>query len=255
MPNEVSKDKNYFQFLSKLSETITRDNTIQKSCENLIKSIKDNLFYDLATIHLFNIERKLQLRANFGIKSFHKDEQKEELNLDVLKRKFVNKNKILFIKDWNKEVELSPFFSEFQSIKSIAILPLVYSDYLIGIISLGYKKMHEFKITEIRTLDIISSIFTEFIGSETIIRESKDRLDELNSLTRRMRHDFANDIQSIALALELLSNSELTEEQQKYIRILNNAKNSAIQKLNELKNLKQRHESDINSLLGLSLKQ
>ena len=253
MSDEVSKEKNYFQFLSKLSESITRENTIQKSCEEIMKSIHDTLFYDLATIHLFNIEGKLQLRANFGIGT-QNENRNQELNLEIFKKKFGEKGKVLFIRDWNNETELKDYFIELHGVKSLAVLPLIFSVYLVGIICVGYKKTHEFKITEIKTLEITSVIISEFMGSEIIIREAKDRLDNLSTLTKSMRHDFANDIQSIALALELISSTNLTQDQQKYIRILNNAKNSAIEKLTELKNLKQKHESDINSILGLYLK-
>jgi hypothetical protein len=66
-----------------------------------------------------------------------------------------------------------------------------------------------------------------------------------------MRHDFANDLQSIAMALELLTFTDLSEDQQKYVRILEKAKVSAVEKIRELKQLKIKYEKEIDPVIGI----
>jgi len=68
-----------------------------------------------------------------------------------------------------------------------------------------------------------------------------------------MRHDFANDLQSLSMALELLATTNLSDDQEKYVKILEKSKNSAIEKLQELKQLKDKYEKNIDFFIGIPL--
>ena len=55
------------------------------------------------------------------------------------------------------------------------------------------------------------------------------------------------------MALELLAATDLIDEQKKYVRILEKSKVSAIEKLLELKQMKEKYEDDIELSLGIPL--
>ncbi|NHJ03972.1 MAG: GAF domain-containing protein [Candidatus Heimdallarchaeota archaeon] len=255
MTKELTDTKSYFHFLNRLTESLNYSNSIQKSCEEIILIIKNCLYYNLATIHLFNEKGKLQLRGNFGIEIFQEKELIDKIDYNILADKFEKQKKPIFYTIWKEEKELSTIFIEFRNLKSIAILPIIFNKRLIGTMGVGYINKHEFGISEIRTLEVTAKVISDFLGMHILQTNYQKQLDELNGTIKMMRHDFANDIQSFSLALELLTPSELTDDQQKYIRILNNAKNSAVKKLTELKGLKEKHEKTIEINIGIMFKE
>ncbi|HUU78914.1 MAG TPA: GAF domain-containing protein [candidate division Zixibacteria bacterium] len=254
MTKELTDTKSYFHFLNRLTESLNYGNSIQKSCEEIILIIKNCLYYNLATIHLFNEKGKLQLRGNFGIDIFPEKELIDKVDFRLLAEKFEKQQKPIFFTAWKEEKELSTIFIEFKKLRSIAILPIIFNKRLLGTIGVGYLNKHEFGISEIRTLEVTAKLISDFLGMYILHTYYQKQVDELNRIIKMVRHDFANDIQSISLALELLTPSELNDNQQKYISILNNAKNSAIKKLTELKGLKEKHEKTIEINIGIPLK-
>ena len=108
------------------------------------------------------------------------------------------------------------------------------NNYLIGHFAFGYFNVHEFTKEEQIHIKLLGSALSPLIYTKLINENKNSKIDELTESLRQVRHDFANDIQSLALALELLASTELSEDQAKYLNILTNAKESAINRIIKL---------------------
>ncbi|MFW9922100.1 MAG: hypothetical protein ACFFDW_02300 [Candidatus Thorarchaeota archaeon] len=236
-------DDNNIQVLKALNSLVQlfyEDRTLQKICEVSIEIIKNNLRFDLGTLRLFNYDNKLLLRANFGLSSF----EAHEISLDNVIKLFPDGN-AKYIHDDTNFIELRESFNEISSGSSFIINPIIFRKQVIGFLTVGYNSPHKFSSQEMLSINLYTNIFGCNLARKLLIENFQSQTDKLKEITKQLRHDFANDIQSIALALELLTPTDLTEEQQKYVKILNNAKQSAIDKISDLRSQKQNYEKDI----------
>ena len=149
--------------------------------------------------------------------------------------------------------EHNQIFPKLSTIQTIAIVPIIYKGTLLGFLSMGYRKEKKFVHGELLFFETLGIYLGELIGNFLINSNYQKHVTELSNVLKYVRHDFANDIQSIALAVELLEAAELNEEEQKYIRILNKAKDSSVNRIKELKQSKQKHEEEVTVGIGIPI--
>jgi len=246
--------KIFAQCLNDLVKTLLECTTLQKLSEETIRVIREHLFYDVIVLYLFNQEEKLQLRANHGINITEEIEHPELLDTSFILEN-LSERKMFIFQDWPNKKEYNQFFPGTTEFQSLAIIPLFYKNYILGFLCIGYRKKQKFTHEEMILFENIGIFFGERIGNLVHQTNYQRRVDELNEVIKRVRHDFANDIQSIALALELIQSTELDEDQEKYVRILNNSKDSTINRIKELKKLKKKHEDEVTIGFGLYKKE
>ncbi len=250
---DQSNSKKLIQCLNEIAKTLQVCNTSQKLMEETIKVIQDCLFYDAVTIHIFNLEQKLQLRANFGINIQKEIEKTKTQDYDIIIDN-LSEQKLFIYQNWTKRPKHNKLLPEFVKFKSVAIAPVIFKKNILGLITVGYRKKEKFSHDEMLFFENISILVSTSIGNMILQENFQKRVNELQDTIKHIRHDFANDVQSIALALELLSSAELSEDQRKYIRILNKATDSSITKITELKRLKIQHEQNVEIGIGLPIK-
>lgn len=246
--------KKLTQCLNELAKALQVCNTTQKLTEETVKVIQDYLFYDAVVVHLFNLEQELQLRANYGINIQKENEKIEKQKHDSIIEN-LSEQKLFIFQDWIKRTEYHKLLPELDGFKSVAIAPLIFKKRILGMVTIGYRKKQNFSHDEIILFENISILVSTSIGNLILQENFQKRVDELKDIIKHIRHDFANDVQSIALALELLSPAELPEGQKKYLRILNKAKDSSINRIMELKRLKTQHEKSVDIDIGIPLKE
>ncbi len=246
--------KQLTQCLNELAKKVQTCKTTQKLTEETVKVIQKHLFYDAVVVHLFNVDLKLQLRANYGINIQKEIEQKKTLDYNIIIEN-LSVQKLYIYQDWIKRTEYHKLIPELTGFQSVAITPLIFKRRILGLVTIGYRKKQSFSHDEIIFFENVSILTSTSIGNLILQTNFQKRVDELQDTIKHIRHDFANDIQSIALALELLSTAELSEDQKKYIRILNKAKDSSITKITELKRLKIQHEENVDIDIGIPIKE
>ena len=246
--------KKLTQCLNELAKVLQICNTTQKLTEETVSVIQNYLFYDAVAIHLFNLEQKLQLRANYGINIQKEIEKTKTQDYDII-TKNISEQKLFIYQDWIKRSDYHKLLPEFNGFKSVAIIPLIFKKRILGLATIGYRKKQNFSHNEIILFESISILVSTSIGNLILHDNYQKRVDELQDSIKHIRHDFANDVQSIALALELLASTDLSEDQKKYNRILNKAKDSSITKIMELKRLKMQHEENVIFDIGLPIKE
>lgn len=222
--------------------------TVQELCDWSINLIKDNYDFEITTISIFNNNSQLQLYAHFGLtnpkQSLLKTEFYRKLFLEGKQKSFNNK-KI--------EEEIVEGFPWAKKNVTNIIQPIIYQNQVLGFLTVGYKDKKRIGEKKQKIIAIIALILGSKIGSIIQSQSFTEKIDALTDITRKMRHDFANDIQSLSLSLELFSSTDLTEEQQKYFRIMETAKKSAIEKITELKKIKQKYEQEKSFKIGFQL--
>ena len=238
--------------LNELVKSLLDCTTLQKITEITVESIKEHLFFDIVAFYLFTQEQKLQLRANFGLDLSIEDEP-NDLTDEFILENFTKKGVYVFY-NWPEKKEHNQLFPKLKDILTIAVVPLIYKNTLLGFLSIGFRSEKKFIHDELLFFETLGLYLGELIGNFLINSNYQKHITELSSVLKYVRHDFANDIQSIALALELLQSTELNEEQQKYVRILNKAKDSSINRIKELKQLKQKHEEEVTVGIGIIIK-
>jgi len=154
--------------------------------------------------------------------------------------------------DWQKQKELQKLL-EVQKIKSTIIIPLKTDKFIFGFLILGDMKNFEFSSDELKLFETLGYLISCNIDNFLTKENLNEQNIELKEVTRQMRHDFANDLQSIAMALELLASTDLNEDQQKYVKILDKAKISAVEKIRQLKQLKIKYETKVDPIIGIPI--
>ena len=101
--------------MNELSKTVQVCRTTQKITEETVKIIQKHLFYDAVVIHVFNLEQKLQLRANYGINIQKEVKQTQTQDFDII-NKNLSKQKLYIYQDWIKRNEYHKLLPELARI-------------------------------------------------------------------------------------------------------------------------------------------
>ena len=221
----------------------------QDVCRFSIDIIKGVNEFDSATISLFTKEGVLQLKSGFG---FTNDTKQivEDIDYSSLLDFFDSENKSKFTL-WNKMKKLSQYIPELAKLGIVIVFPIISKIKLVGVIAVGNKKEQNISQEKQSFLDIIGAIINNQVIHSLYTGELTTRVTHFKEVMKSSRHNFANNLQSIALGLELLSSTNLTEEQQKFVKILTNAKNSAIKEIDDLRNMKNDLEREVEINIGL----
>ncbi len=211
-----------------------------------------HLPYDSIMIFIFDFLENLQIKTKVGLEiSIDKDDSNP--NKNKLLRSLFNDKTMRSFHNWKEEKELQKIFFKSPQLMSVSIIPLMSKNSILGFITIGNSTKYEFSEEENRLFQILSQMISYYVENLLFQENLLKQNEELKNITRQMRHDFANDIQSITMAIELLITTELSEEQEKFTKILNKAKNAAIEKLHELKRLKNKFEKNVELSLGLTI--
>ncbi|MHA1213009.1 MAG: GAF domain-containing protein [Candidatus Heimdallarchaeota archaeon] len=245
---EINEMKIFYDFSKNLQKISSLDDIYKK----IISIFTKTLPYDLAILYMFDFTERLLVKEKTGIEVNSEIFSDDPANLDLLKSKF-KEPKIYIYNKWNTENELHKLFFKADQIFTVALIPYIAHNHILGFLCIGSKEPYTFTPNEILLLESIVCTTSRFLGYVLINEILSSHNQELRNIAKNMRHDFANDVQSIALSIELLHSTELTEEQSKFVRILGNAKNSAVDKINELRKLKKKFEDEIPFNFGLPL--
>jgi transcriptional regulator with GAF, ATPase, and Fis domain len=237
--------------ITELLRTLPKKETVQEICIQSIEIIKNIEIYDASTISIFNQKGILKLKAGFG---FDNKVKKPTEGIDYTKLlDSFSKKKLIKIMDWKTKKTLHHYFPELSKLSSVGLFPIINNNRLIGVITIGYNNPTKLTSNQERFLNIIGNIISNYLINNIFLNKLKSQITQLQEVMKATRHNFANDLQSITLGLELISTTNLTEEQQKFIRILNNAKISAVKKIEDLRSMKNDLEREVEIDIGLKL--
>ena len=237
--------------ITDLLRILPEKETVQGICTQSIDILKGIKEFDASTISIFNDEGILKLKSGYGYISDVK-EPSSDIGYTALLELFPE-NKWVILAEWKIKKTLPKNFPELSKLNTIALFPIINDKKLIGVITVGYKKPTKFSVEKMRFLNTIGYIISNYLISLLYLNDLKSHLAHLQEVIKSMRHNFANDLQSITLGLELISSTNLTEEQQKFVRILNNAKTSAIKRIADLRSMKSDLEREVKINIGLKL--
>jgi len=243
---------NKLDLFSGFSKTLGTADSLDEIFKETMAIFESNFTYDSIIIFVFDFTEKLQEKVKIGIKTVKQLPSKSLDNIKSLTEIFREKGSKQ-IKNWQKEKELHTIFFDSDLIKSVLLIPLSSKNQIFGFITIGETTDYAFSEKEIILLETIGHLVSynvcHFLFQENLQKQN----NELKEITKRMRHDFANDLQSLSMALELLATTNLSDDQEKYVKILEKSKNSAIEKLQELKQLKDKYEKNIDFFIGIPL--
>lgn len=243
---------NKLDLFSGFSKTLGTANSLDEIFKKTMAIFGSNFIYDSIIIFVFDFTGKLQEKVKTGIKTFKHLPSKSLNNIKSL-RKIIQEKRAKQIKNWQEEKELHTIFFDSDLIKSVLLIPLFSSNQIFGFITIGETIDYTFSENEIILLETIGHLVSYNVCHFLFQENMQKQNNELKEITKRMRHDFANDLQSLSMALELLATTNLSDDQKKYLRILEKSKNSAIGKLQELKQLKDKYEKDVDFFIGIPL--
>ncbi len=243
---------NKLDLFSGFSKTLGTADSLDEIFKETMAIFESNFTYDSIIIFVFDFTEKLQEKVKTGIKTVKQLPSKSLDNIKSLTEIFQEKGSKQ-IKKWQEEKELHTIFFDSNLIKSVLLIPLSSNNKIFGFITIGETTDYVFSENEIILLETIGHLVSynvhHFLFQENLQKQN----NELKEITKRMRHDFANDLQSLSMALELLATTNLSDDQEKYVKILEKSKNSAIEKLQELKQLKDKYEKNIDFFIGIPL--
>jgi len=243
---------NKLDLFSGFTKTLGTANSLDEIFKEAMAIFESNFTYDSIIIFVIDFTEKLQEKVRTGIKTFKQLPTKSLDNIKSLK-KITQEKSVRQIKNWQEEKELQTIFFDSDLIKSVLLIPLYSKNKIFGFITIGETTEYAFSENEIILHETIGHLVSFNISHFLFEKNMQKQNNELKEITKRMRHDFANDLQSLSMALELLATTNLSDNQKKYVRILEKAKNSVIEKLQELKQLKEKYEKDIDFLIGIPL--
>ncbi len=227
-------------------------NSLEDIYKKTISLFKKELPYDLAIFYMFDFTEKLVAKEKSGIDVNSEAYSDSKIDLLFLQSNF-KKQQLQIFNKWSEQKELQKLFFTSNIIHTVAVIPFITSNRILGFLCIGLKSNYVFQENEKALLETIGYITVNTLKSYLYIEALNNHNQILRKIARNMRHDFANDIQTISLTIELFTTTELSEEQKKYMRLLTNAKNSAIEKLDELKSMKNKFEDEIEIVLGLPI--
>ncbi|MBK5112471.1 MAG: GAF domain-containing protein [Candidatus Heimdallarchaeota archaeon] len=235
-----------------ITKTLGTKDSLDEILKETMAVLEKNLNYKSIILYVFDFTEKLQIKAKIGIDTYKHTPSKTVDEIALLKG-IAHGKCVKEYDNWEEQMELHSIFYDSSLIKSVLLVPLLSKNHLFGFITIGETTDYKFTENEFTLFEAIGQLVSyninHFIFQENVQKQN----NELKDVTKRMRHDFANDLQSIAMALELLESTDTNEEQKKYVRILEKAKVSAIEKLQELKQLKDKYEKDVDFFIGLPL--
>ncbi|MHA1503727.1 MAG: hypothetical protein ACTSPT_00895 [Candidatus Heimdallarchaeota archaeon] len=237
--------------ITELLRVLPEKETVQDISIQSIEIIKNLEIYDTSTISIFNEEGILKLKSGYGYDSDVK-EPSEDIDYTNLLELF-SESKFVKIMDWKTNQTLRPYFPELSELSCVGLFPIIDQEKLIGIFTIGYKNPTKITPIKERFLNIIGCIISNYLIYNLFLNNLKSHITHLQDVMKSTRHNFANDLQSITLGLELISSTNLTEEQEKFVKILNNAKISSINKIDDLRSMKNDLEREVEINIGLKL--
>jgi len=245
LPSSNKKENTFFnEFLNELQQDISI-----KEFYKLINSIfTDKFSFDYLAVYIFGNDNKFRIK--------HKMDKKLELpneidNLKIITSFFIE-NSLKFYKKKKFDGEIFDLFSKIKKIGSMILAPLIKKKHIYGFIWLAIREDNKYK-PNLTIMNIIIQIINCYLSNMLLLEEVIKHNKELQEIAKAMRHDFANDLQSIAMVNELLLTTELNNDQRRFVRLLGNAKDSATEKLAKIKQLKEKFEKEIDYSIGLPL--
>ncbi|MCK5158485.1 MAG: hypothetical protein KAR08_04985 [Candidatus Heimdallarchaeota archaeon] len=243
---------NKLDLFSGFSKTLGTANSLDEIFKKTMAIFESNFTYDSIIIFVIDFTEKMQEKVKTGIRTFRHIPSKSLDNIKSLTEILQGKG-VMQIKNWQEEKELQAIFFESDLIKSVLLIPLLSNKQIFGFITIGESSDYTFSDNEIILFETIGHLVSYNVCHFLFQENMQKQNNELKEITKRMRHDFANDLQSLSMALELLATTNLSDDQEKYVRILEKSKNSAIVKLQELKQLKDKYEKDVDFFIGIPL--
>jgi len=244
------KTKNDVAILFELIKTLEATETLDHLFSVAIQQLESYLDYNLIAILMFDAEENLEMKhcSNMEVKQGEKNQIKDK---ELFKKEFQEKQLKIYYRKQNKEL-LKTFFLP-KSVKKVVIAPFITKNRLVGFLCLG--KHDDSPISDEEKLLLEACAFSiSFTINNLIVRKELTKQNKkLQIIAKKIRHDFANDLQSIGMTIELLLTTELSDEQSKFIRLLKNAKDSAVRRLKEFKELKNEFEKEVQTPYGLIL--
>lgn len=229
------------EVLERLCELYQHLGEMGSSKEVIVKTtnkMKEWLLFDAIAIYLLDKKKVFFMKVNSELQE-HELSSPNPFDIDLFER-----HSPLIYEQWLQESKFSQRLIELQNFTSVVLLPWITKDKLQGVVAYATQNRHSFSQQEVVIMKIVSHSLKSIIDCLLYQEFLEKNNEQLKGITKKMRHDFANDIQAIALGLELLSTTELDEEQEKYVKILDKSKTSATKKLLELKKLKKEVEKD-----------
>ncbi|MHA1630972.1 MAG: GAF domain-containing protein [Candidatus Heimdallarchaeota archaeon] len=240
---------NDIAILYELNKTLEQMENLEQLYAKAVEKLGESLLFDFIAIFMLNPEEKLEMKSMTGVE-VKVQKKGKTIKKELFKKEFQDRQLKIYQRKDKKEI-LQHFF-QFINLQKIAIVPFITKNLLIGFLCVGTRK-DAFTDDEKLLLEAcafsINFAITNLIIKEELLQQNL----KLQTIAKNIRHDFANDLQSIGMTVELLLTTELSDEQNKFIRLLKNAKDSAVRRLQKFKELKNEFEKEISLPFGLNL--
>ncbi|MHA1213345.1 MAG: GAF domain-containing protein, partial [Candidatus Heimdallarchaeota archaeon] len=141
---EINEMKIFYDF-SKNLQTISSLDDIYKK---IISIFENTLPYDLAILYMFDFTERLLVKEKTGIEVNSEIFSDNPANLDLLKSKF-KEPKIYIYDKWNTENELHKLFFKADQIQTVALIPYIAHNHILGFLCIGSKEPYTFTPNEI----------------------------------------------------------------------------------------------------------
>ncbi|NHK30116.1 MAG: hypothetical protein FK730_02105 [Asgard group archaeon] len=242
-------DKNNTAIFNEIFNEIQKEISPDKIYALIDTTFIDKTSYDFIAIYIYEDDSKFKIKNKVDKKLLlPKEITDSKIVIDYFKEK-----KLRIIKKKKKsDSEFSDLFIKIKKIKTTIFFPLIKNENIYGFIWLALKENNKYK-PDYTFLNILLQLINCSLGNLLLFEIVKKHNKELQSIAKSMRHDFANDLQSIAMVNELLLTTELNNDQTKFVRLLGSAKDSATEKLSKIKQLKDKFDKEIDYTIGLSL--
>ncbi|MEA2070879.1 MAG: hypothetical protein U9O98_06260 [Asgard group archaeon] len=228
--------------LISLVKEFENDITIDRLVSILSEHLSKKKEFSIIVIQLFNQYFENIKNVSIGTKLENKK------NISKIEDFFPEK-KIYYYPKWSQHQDLRKIHPELEEAKSVMIYPLTFNKKIIGLIEFGLEEKTNSLEKDREYFNFICLLFN-IVLEQIMFRDFYlKQNNKLKQITKDMRHDLSNDLQSIALAFELLQTTEITKDQQKYFQILGRGKEEAINKIQKLKDMKDKTEESIDNIL------
>jgi hypothetical protein len=234
----MSVENNVLEIVSELIQEIGTTETVTEFVRTTIKNLKKYLPLDFLQIYYISTDNLISKSSSFnGLEEV--DFSTAEFK--TILQKYFTANELKFYKNDTLQPDLLELIDKKETMSSIvAFQPLISKGQLLGIIIFGLEKSvveikQEFKIALKNIIEFIETMLFNRLQIERLSKEN----EVFRGQTKKMRHDFANDLQSISLTIELLDGTDFTDDQKKYLDILNRAIDKANEKIRLMKKQKR----------------
>ncbi|MCK5683282.1 GAF domain-containing protein [bacterium] len=174
--NDVKKEFRELFTLSKISEAMSQDHTIDEFLNFVINTLQQEIDIDILMIEAFDPENNtLEFEKNFGVDEDTLQKYKKNFP-DQIAWSISQKEPLLLVDILDSEV------LEKCGLKTLIIQPLITKDKNFGHFLIGRKKGTNFIINDLEMFSVVASQISHFIEAYKLKVAQEDKIRELNKL-------------------------------------------------------------------------